>query len=83
MSKIWYLLTPDSNGSYVNGTWSTIASMSTQRLYYGSNVMQNGNVFVVGGEYSGPNGDQNLTNTGEIYNSTTNSWSPITNFPQP
>ena len=57
VSKIWYLLTPNSTGSYVNGTWSTIATMSTQRLYYGSNVMQNGNVFVVGGEYSGPNGE--------------------------
>ena len=82
MSKIWYLLTPDSNGSYVNGTWSTIASMSTQRLYFGSNVMQNGNVFVQGGEYSGPQGDSNDNNTGEIYNSTTNSWSPIATFPQ-
>src|SRR5438552_2964412 len=27
----WYKLTPDSGGSYINGTWSQLASMSTQR----------------------------------------------------
>ena len=26
----WYKLTPDSNGSYVNGTWSKIASMPSR-----------------------------------------------------
>ena len=29
--KNWYKLTPDSSGSYVNGTWSTMASMSLER----------------------------------------------------
>jgi hypothetical protein len=29
----WLKLTPDANGSYINGTWSTLASMSIQRLY--------------------------------------------------
>jgi hypothetical protein len=84
VTNTWYLLTPDSSGSYVNGTWSTLAPMGTQRLYFGSNVMQNGNVFVQGGEYSGPppNGTPNDNNTGEIYNSTINSWSPITTFPR-
>jgi len=82
VTNTWYQLTPDSTGSYANGTWTTLAPMGTDRLYFGSNVMQNGNVFVVGGEYSGPNGTANWTNTGEIYNSSSNSWSPITNFPQ-
>ena len=44
-------------------------------------MLQNGNVFVLGGEYSGSGGGQNFTNTGEMYNSATNSWSSITNFP--
>src|SRR5262249_17785753 len=26
-SKNWYQLTPDSQGNYANGTWSTLASM--------------------------------------------------------
>src|SRR5574337_1625549 len=34
----WYKLTPDANGSYVEGTWSQIASMPSTYgpLYYGS-----------------------------------------------
>jgi len=84
VNNVWYRLTPDSTGSYANGTWSTtsIASMSTMRLYFASNVLQNGNVFVQGGEYSGTAGTANWTNTGEIYNTSTNTWTPITpNFP--
>ena len=81
-SNRWYKLTPDSTGSYANGTWTALANMSTNRLYFGSNVLQNGNVFVMGGEYSGPTGQENDTNTGEIYNPTTNSWSSVPNYPQ-
>src|SRR5262245_26655565 len=33
-SQSWMRLTPDSHGSYINGTWSTnISSMSTPRIY--------------------------------------------------
>jgi hypothetical protein len=81
VTNTWFKLTPNSSGSYSSGTWSTIATMNLQRLYFGSNVLQNGNVFVVGGEYSGASGTANWTNTGEIYNSATNTWSNITNFP--
>jgi hypothetical protein len=78
----WYQLTPQAfTGDYVNGTWSNRASMSLQRLYYASNVLPNGNVFLAGGEYSGPQGTQNFTNTGEIYNPVSNTWSNIANFP--
>jgi hypothetical protein len=79
----WYQLTPDSSGNYVTGAWSILHTMGNQRLYYGSNVLPNGKVFLVGGEYSGPTGTQNWINTGEIYNPLTNLWSPITNYPQP
>jgi hypothetical protein len=77
----WYRLTPTSSGSYASGTWSNLASMSLPRLYYGSNVLPDGRVFVVGGEYTTSN-TAVLTNTGEIYNPVTNSWSSIANFPQ-
>ena len=80
--KNWYKLTPDSSGSYVNGTWSTMASMSLERLYDATNVLKDGRVLVVGGEYSGPSLTANTTNTGEIYNPVTNTWSSIPNFPQ-
>jgi hypothetical protein len=79
----WFRLTPDSTGSYVNGTWSSLASMSTQRLYFASRVLPSGKVFLVGGEYSDPNLDANWTNTGEMYDPIANSWSPITPFPAP
>jgi hypothetical protein len=79
----FFLLSPDGNGSYVNGSFSqNVAPMSTQRLYYSSNLLPNGKLFVLGGEYS--NGYvQNWTNTGEIYDTNTNTWSPIATFPDP
>jgi hypothetical protein len=82
-SNKWYRLTPNSSGSYGAGTWSNLASMGLPRLYFGSNVLTDGRVFVVGGEYSGPLGQPNDTNTGEIYNPVSNTWSTIATFPQP
>jgi hypothetical protein len=82
VSSAWSALTPDGAGNYINGTWSTLSPMSLERLYVGSNVLPSGNVFVVGGEYSGPSGVQNLTNTGEIYDPINDVWTTIPNFPQ-
>src|SRR5437879_1315317 len=70
----WSRLTPDIHGSYVNGTWSTIASTHYKRLFYSSQVLTNGNVYVAGGEYG------NGVNHAELYNSLNNTWSDI---PQP
>lgn len=81
-SQSWTKLTPDSTGSYANGAWSSIASMGTARLYFASNVLPDGRVFVLGGEYSGANLTANWSNTGEIYDPLANTWTPITNFPQ-
>ena len=61
---VWYKLTPDSKGSYKNGTWSQLASMVDTRLYYSSMVLPNGNVYVAGGEYGSGGSDAR----GEIYN---------------
>ena len=42
----WYKLTPDSSGSYVNGTWTQIASLPSgyAPLYFGSAVLPDGRV---------------------------------------
>ena len=48
---IWDKLTPDIHGSYVNGTWTTIAPMHDTRLYFSSQVLMDGRVFIAGGEY--------------------------------
>jgi len=57
----WLILTPDANGSYVNGTWSSGGSMAAlgyAPLYYGSQVLLNGRQVVIeGGEYNFGNAD--------------------------
>ena len=70
----WHALTPDSSGSYLNGTWSTLADMSFWRRYYASGVMRDGRVIVIGGEQSGAGGD---TTKGEIYDPVSDDWTPI------
>ncbi len=74
----WYKLTPDNHGSYVNGTWTTLASMHDTRLYFSSQVLMDGRVFVAGGEYpqDEPNGIIGRA-TAEIYDPVANSWTQI------
>lgn len=50
----WYKLTPDSSGSYVNGTWSTISLLPSgySPLYFGSAVLPDGRLVIEGGEYN-------------------------------
>jgi hypothetical protein len=71
----WDKLTPDSTGSYVNGTWSRIASMNYDRLFFASQVLPSGKVFVSGGEYGA--GDTN----GEIYDPIANTWTMADTIP--
>ena len=72
-SAAWYRLAPNASGSYINGAFSTLASMSVGRLFFTSDVLPSGKVFVLGGEYSSTGG---FNNTGEIYDPVANSWSP-------
>ncbi len=83
VSNTWNVLQPSATGSYANNSNPSSSLMTQSRLYFASNVLPNGNVFVLGGEYSGPSGSQNETNTGEIFNASTSTWSSISNFPQP
>jgi hypothetical protein len=77
----WYSLTPDSRGSYVDGTWSQLASMNLQRLDYASVMLQNGDVMVLGGEYSGRDLTKTHTNATEIYDPVANTWTVTTPVP--
>ena len=45
----WYSLKPTSAGSYINGTWTTLTPMSTQRQFYGSVILPSGKLLIVGG----------------------------------
>jgi hypothetical protein len=51
-SADWYEITPDDTGSYVNGTWTTLASMNAARMDFSTDVLPNGQVLVVGGEFA-------------------------------
>lgn len=80
-NQTWVKLTPDIYGNYVNGTWSTVGKMNIPRLYFASQVLPDGRLWVTGGEYTGPYYDPNITGSGEIYDPATNTWSWNTNFP--
>jgi hypothetical protein len=75
----WWKLTPDNTGSYVNGTWSQIASMPSgyAPLYYGSAVLPDGRMLVEGGEFNGSSNTQVLTTQGAIYDPAANSWKSV------
>ena len=73
----WWKLTPDINGSYVNGTWTQLASLQSNYgpLFFASAVLPDGRVIVEGGE-------QNFaqyvwTNKGAIYDPIHNVWTPM------
>jgi hypothetical protein len=74
----WFRLTPDTNGGYVNGTWSNMAPMSYSRYLYASVVLQDGRVFIAGGEH--PDNGPQKTNS-EIYDPDPkiNHWTPTAN----
>jgi len=74
-SKHWFKLTPDASGSYVNGTWTQLADMHHERLYYASTVLRNGKVFIAGGEYTEAGGVD--TNTAEVYDPVADAWTEI------
>ena len=77
----WYMLTPDANGSYVNGTWTQVAPFPSgyAPLYFGSVVLPNGRVVVEGGEYNCATGSCNAvwTNQGALYDPLKNTWTPV------
>lgn len=77
----WFKLTPDAHGSYVNGTWTTTAPMSFPRIYFSTNILQDGRVWLLGGEYTGPYFDANIAPSGEIYDPIKDTWSPIAPYP--
>jgi len=63
----WHILTPDSTGSYVNGTWSSGGHLPSNYgpVYFGSQVLIDGKTVVIeGGEYN--LGSQDWTNKGAI-----------------
>jgi hypothetical protein len=79
----WWKLTPDKHGSYVNGTWTQIASLPAtySALYHSTAVLPDGRMIIEGGEYLLSLDRTKLiptwTNKGAIYNPLTNHWNPV------
>jgi Galactose oxidase, central domain len=76
-SSNWWRLTPDVNGSYLNGTWSKLAALPAgyAPLYFACAVLADGRVIIEGGEYN--NGQEVFTNLGALYDPVTNKWTPV------
>jgi hypothetical protein len=73
----WWKLTPDDTGSYVNGTWTKLASLPSGYVpdAFASAVLADGRLIIEGGEYN--SGDFALTNQGAIYNPSSNTWTSV------
>jgi hypothetical protein len=76
----WWRLTPNSKGSYIDGTWSQIAAMPTgyAPLYFASAILPDGRMIVEGGEYNGTDPNGVWTTQGAIYSPFTNTWTSVT-----
>ena len=85
----WWTLTPDNTGSYINGTWTEVASpgpcpngkQSTATiyapLYYASAVLADGRFVMIGGEY-----DYNynyVNGSGEVWTDQGAIYDPVAN----
>jgi Kelch motif len=77
MESDWYKLTPDNTGSYVNGTWTKMATLPAdyQPLYFASAVLADGRLVIEGGEYQFDSFA--FTNMGAIYDPLANTWTHI------
>ncbi|HEY6327070.1 MAG TPA: hypothetical protein VIW73_11225 [Candidatus Cybelea sp.] len=81
-NSTWYRLTPDSSGSYANGTWKQAASLQDPPYgpsAFASAVQIDGRFVITGGEYNYPgNGYQlQLTDLGAVYDPVANTWTPL------
>ena len=79
----WWRLTPDQSGSYINGTWTQVASLPAtySPLYHSSAVLPDGRLIIEGGEFL-LSVDQTQflarwTAQGAIFDPLANTWTPV------
>jgi hypothetical protein len=74
----WWKLTPSATGSYVDGTWSKIATMPSGYTpeYFASAVLPDGRIIVEGGEYNGA-AKGVWTTLGALYDPVSDSWTSV------
>jgi hypothetical protein len=73
----WWKLVPDINGSYLNGTWTKLASLPAGYVpdAFASAVLADGRLVIMGGEYN--NNNFALTSKGAIYDPAANTWTTL------
>jgi hypothetical protein len=73
----WYTLTPDNVGSYIDGTWTHVASLPKgySPVYFGSVVLPDGGVIIEGGELNNYKAD--FTTRGAIYDPARDTWTSV------
>jgi hypothetical protein len=73
----WWRLTPDSSGSYVDGTWSQVALAPSGYAphAFASAVLPDGRLAIEGGEQIAGNSVE--SNLGAIYDPVTNAWTTV------
>jgi hypothetical protein len=77
-AKDWYKLTPDNKGSYINGTWTKVASFPSNYAPYANaeSVLADGRLIFAGGEYN--NFNFSFFNHSMIYDPRADKWTDIT-----
>lgn len=75
-NHVWKL-TPDNTGSYLNGTWTQVASLPSgySPLYFSTQVLLDGRVIYAGGEYNFLSAV--WTNLAAIYDPVADTWSTL------
>ena len=77
----WWRLTPDQYGSYVNGTWTQVASMAPDYAPFSNSsaVLPDGRLIIEGGEYNCAVDPVNpvWSAQGAIYDPIANIWTPV------
>src|SRR5262249_32292539 len=75
-------LTPDAKGSYINGTWKSVANSTHARSGATQHVLKDGRFFQAGGEFiDGPACTAALCVSAEAYDPIANTWTDLASGP--
>jgi hypothetical protein len=83
----WWVFTPDSTGSYVNGTFPKVGNSATGRLFAPSGVLNNGQYLICGGEYICPASTPKCSSFSdrsecELYDPVSRTWTTVADVPE-
>lgn len=73
----WWRLRPGGAGKYDAGSWSGPFKMAHARQFFASGVVQDGRVFVIGGEYLDGSSTPADSPLAEIFDPQTETWSTL------